>query len=89
MSEKIKAKDFNRILEEALEKDRRRRYKAMCKCRLCGKIFEIDDIDNEFFAYVETFEKTTSAYKNNEPYKVHECEDGSYGFADFIGVRKV
>lgn len=71
------------------------KYKAVFKCRLCGKEFSspnayfTDDMTNE--AGIEFFiARMCIQYNgNNLPYGHHFCENGDIGFGDLLGVRKV
>lgn len=70
-------------------------YRAIYKCRLCGQEFG-DAITNKANAEIITcmlgFEPNYKHDKLNlRGYRhiCHFCDDGSYGFADFIGFRKV
>lgn len=71
-------------------------YRAIYKCRMCGAEYA-DSLISEYEAEkcFEKFEKGKSIYRsisgrNDIPkVKVHICKDGSLGFADFIGMRKV
>lgn len=71
-------------------------YRAIYKCRLCGEEYA-DSLISEYEAEkcFEKFEKGKSIYRsisgrNDIPkVKVHICKDDSFGFSDFIGMRKV
>lgn len=69
-------------------------FEAIYKCRLCGETFN-SGITGETIAHatligfatdVDTSKITGSKILLNE---VHYCKDGSHGFADFQGFRKV
>lgn len=75
-------------------------YRAIYKCRLCGGEFEgmiFEENDNSPFYAMVNFSAGNDSFEMGyrEPpniiYKAeqHNCKDGSYGFADFIGFRKV
>lgn len=65
-------------------------YREIYKCRLCGEIFEDVGKVNEKMAFQNI---TRSVIKNMDNYitnnLVHSCTDGSFGFADFLGYRKI
>ncbi|MCM1224991.1 MAG: hypothetical protein NC548_62125 [Lachnospiraceae bacterium] len=72
-------------------------YNAIYKCRLCKEKF-YDEKDSA--EKLSNF-GITNILAQNEPveiprkphcidlHKFHNCEDGSYGFADFRGFEKV
>ena len=75
-------------------------YRTIYKCRLCGEEFEgmiFEENDNSpFYAMVNFLSGNDSVEMGyREPpniiYKAeqHNCDDGSYGFADFVGFKKV
>lgn len=71
------------------------KYRASYKCRLCGEEFE-DAIMERDTAYMGTAALTVKThFKPKEcaigihRHNTHVCDDGSYGFADFIGFKKV
>lgn len=56
------------------------KYRAVYKCRLCGKEFYGDE-------YCKTKVRSTQCiYLLPE---IHNCETGDISFADFLGLRKV
>lgn len=70
-------------------------YKAIYKCRLCGEKFE-DGTTGEAIAQavnvaISVVGNTNhvkcvrNIYKNT----THYCKDGSFGFADFQGFKKI
>ncbi len=69
-------------------------YKAIYKCRLCGKIFpkqEINGKDMELLIFdVMHFGSTQGDIGANTVWKEssHNCPDGSFGIADFQGFKK-
>ena len=70
-------------------------YRATYKCRLCGEKFEAG-ITGEFMASLCTMALAESnsvesviGTSDLHRYIPHNCKDGSYGLADFIGfIRK-
>lgn len=71
-------------------------YRAIYKCRLCGEVIPYSLIsEKEVDRCVAAFEKGKYRYnsvsgRNDIPRDVfHYCKDGSCGFADFLGFRKV
>ena len=75
-------------------------YRAIYKCRLCGGEFEgmiFEENDNSPFYAMVNFLAGNDSFEMGyrEPPNIiykseqHNCKDGSYGFADFIGFRKV
>lgn len=70
-------------------------YRAIYKCRLCGEKFETaalkKDIANlcvNTLAITEHFRLNSDEISIDRHY-IHSCSDGSYGFSDFVGFRKV
>lgn len=72
------------------------KYRAVYKCRLCGKVFTTsngyfftDDIKND--AKIELFmaRMCIQVHGNNLPYEHHVCDNGDVGFGDLLGLRKV
>lgn len=71
-------------------------YRAIYKCRLCGEEFADSLIDEEEVSRcVHAFWKGKYRYHSitgrNDILKeiFHFCDDDSYGFADFLGFKKV
>lgn len=72
-------------------------YRAIYKCRLCGEEFEEKTVNDTLaFATITAFscgaaESFDVLSENKIFYKSiqHHCKDGSYGFADFCGFKKV
>lgn len=70
-------------------------YQAIYKCRLCGEIFA-DGITGGAIAMAvnvaltvkETF-YNANTHSSGQRYMPHNCADGSMGFSDFQGFRKV
>lgn len=71
-----------------------KKIKALYKCRLCRKEFdetiELKDckiksvsFDKQILFIDEVLNTNTYAIKNQ-----HNCEDGSIGFADFLGLKR-
>ena len=63
-------------------------YQAIYKCRLCGEEFEKGEVEIE-----NAMSVIHSLVINNSTgfamrHKPHNCKNGSYGFADFLGFRK-
>ena len=70
-------------------------YRAIYKCRLCGGEFAQGITTSEDVILQNMINLVTKCgIKQNigvpvtETY-MHNCKDGSYGFADFIGFRKM
>lgn len=70
-------------------------YQAIYKCRLCGESFAdgatIEGIAmavNVALTINETF-YNSDTHSSGHRYMPHSCKDGSVGFADFQGFRKV
>lgn len=71
------------------------KYQAIYKCRLCGEEF-VDGTTGEGIAMAvnialtvnETF-YNANTHSSGHRYMPHYCKDGSMGFADFHGFRKV
>lgn len=70
-------------------------YQTIYKCRLCGEEFKGDCLE-EIIALTATFalvmkgntydiKVKNNIYKN----KIHSCKDGSIGFSDFQGFKKL
>ena len=70
-------------------------YKAIYKCRLCGEEFEDFTTGEELAQAINMalavcgntnhVKCARNLYKNT----MHYCKDGSFGFADFQGFKKV
>lgn len=70
-------------------------YQAIYKCRLCGEEFE-EGTTGDIIAMACTVALTVKdstehvrCERNLHRHMPHHCKDGSYGFADFCGFRKV
>ena len=70
-------------------------YRAIYKCRLCGEKFEDGrtGIDTAYMGCAvlvakEHFKPEGCAIGVHR-HNTHVCDDGSYGFADFVGFKKV
>lgn len=70
-------------------------YKAIYKCRLCGEEFEDcttgEDIVQAVNVALSVVGHTNHVKFARNIYKntTHYCEDGSLGFADFQGFKKI
>lgn len=70
-------------------------YRAIYKCRLCGEEF-VDGRTGKTISYMsvnglvlqESFKLKNCGIRVRR-HNIHNCLDGSFGFADFIGFRKV
>ena len=71
-------------------------YRSVYKCRLCGESFEGCGVNHELLAK----EAVTAVIFNEDTYgtlkgeclskhETHFCKDGSFGFADFQGLKKM
>lgn len=70
-------------------------YRAAYKCRLCGETFR-NAIAGEGVAQMMTLSLATVGNTKNVKYSgnlhkhaMHYCDDGSFGFADFQGFKKI
>lgn len=71
-------------------------YQAIYKCRLCGEEFcdsiidekEVDKCSNTFWRGMYIY-RSISGRNDIPKEKFHFCKDGSHGFSDFCGFRKV
>lgn len=69
------------------------KYRAVYKCRLCGKEFSVlnsyfkDDMCASKVIYLGRM--CVQNEGNNLPYEHHVCDNGDIGFADLLGARKV
>lgn len=66
------------ILVSNIKGDVMNEYKAIYKCRLCGKEF-----------YGEAYKMNGSRYPTGSIYKQHKCDDGRYGIGDLLGTYEV
>lgn len=71
-------------------------YRAIYKCRMCGEEFENgrtkgESIANSCVIAISVLGDTIKCKSpvNLHEHYVHNCKDGSFGFSDFIGMRKV
>lgn len=70
-------------------------YRAIYKCRLCGEEFEDGTTSGENAQIITCMLSVSQNYKHEKlnlhgyRHMCHFCDNGSYGFADFIGFRKV
>lgn len=66
-------------------------FKAMFKCRLCGKTFGntyTGDENLAFFILLDLIHEGKSSQPNAPKiFDYHNCDDNSYGFADFLGWK--
>lgn len=68
-------------------------YKTMFKCRLCGAIYASGGTDSESVAMQAAIESALGV-PPSEPQtpnltEIHNCINGSFGIADFLGFLKV
>lgn len=59
-------------------------YQAIYKCRLCGKEYVA-----KIIAGSEMLITDETEFCSAKMHRVHICDDGSFGLADFQGFRKV
>lgn len=65
-------------------------YRAIYKCRMCGEEYESQHtFDDEDLAQAYMTRMCIQRERYNLPFEHHVCKDGSFGFSDFIGFRKV
>lgn len=65
-------------------------FRAIYKCRMCGEEYESHHrFNNEVMAQTYMAGMCVQRSRYNLPFEHHVCKDGSLGFADFIGMRKV
>ena len=68
-------------------------YRAVYKCRLCGKVFENGITGSGCVAGIAIRLTTEDNFIQSGIYGhrhiTHNCEDGSFGFADYQGFKKV
>lgn len=70
-------------------------YQAIYKCRLCGEEFEDYRTSERNARIITCMLGIEQSYKHDElnllghRHICHFCDDGSYGFSDFIGYKKV
>lgn len=73
-------------------------YRAIYKCRLCGEEFYNAGTGDEdtaskatMYTVLESSGITPQFESRNAPiqFDLHNCKDGSYGMADFQGMKKV
>lgn len=65
------------------------KFKIIYKCRMCGKEFLKREIKDDFQAQRYLGGMCVQYKGNNLPFEFHRCEDGSFGFGDLIGCRRV
>lgn len=66
-------------------------YYAIYKCRLCKERFENQGTSTKDVAFDVTM-RTALGLKHKDPMnpcmtEVHLCKDGSFGIADFLGMK--
>ena len=73
-------------------------YRAIYKCRLCGKVFfnaGTDCKDTASKAAMYTVLESSGITPQFEfpdaptQFDFHNCKDGGYGMSDFLGMKKV
>lgn len=70
-------------------------YRAIYKCRLCGEEFEDGKIGEDIARMgvsvltVKEHFKPKGCAIGIHRHNVHHCSDGSYGFSNLVGFRKV
>lgn len=66
-------------------------YKAVYKCRLCEETFSCGKIhkENEAIKKIAKFSITIPLFPHDKGNTAHGCKDGSIGFSDFQGFKKV
>ena len=60
-------------------------YRAMYKCRLCGKVFDGGKRTSFNVATMETAKMLTGYKSSLYMTEMHHCADGAIGVADFQG----
>lgn len=66
-------------------------YQAVYKCRLYGETFSCGKIhkENEAIKKIVRISIITPLFPHDNGSTTHGCKDGSLGFADFLGFRKM
>lgn len=66
-------------------------YRAIYKCRLCGEVFcqGKKRTENESLNKIVKLSTVFPFFLHDKGYIPHGCKDGSIGFAEFLGFRKV
>lgn len=68
-------------------------FQAIYKCRLCGKIFKKGNESVGRAIGIATRLTSEDNFVQGDVYgsrhEIHNCEDGSCGFSDFQGFKKV
>lgn len=70
-------------------------YRAIYKCRMCGGEYSTAGAgENIAFQSIVGITSKDFFYPKGSGiglhrHDVHNCKDGSFGFSDFIGMRKV
>lgn len=62
------------------------KYITVCKCRLCGKEFYVDD---DWATELEAAANIIESASGQTPFEIHYCDNGDVGFGDVLGARKV
>lgn len=67
-------------------------YKAKYRCRLCGEIYygaatTFSSAAEEFIKEIESGRRIELQDGQIET-RTHRCQDGSFGFSDFLGFEK-
>lgn len=71
-----------------------KKYKALYRCRLCGKEFdetiELKDCKIKAISFGKQILIVDDVLNMNtfDIQNQHNCEDGSIGFSDFLGLKK-
>lgn len=66
-------------------------YQAVYKCRLCGETFSCGKMykENEVIKKIVRISIITPLFPHDNGSTAHGCKDGSLGFADFQGFKKI
>lgn len=68
-------------------------YKAIYKCRLCGKLFEKEYVSTGKAVGITGRLVNEDSFAKGDVfgsrYAIHNCKDYSCGFADFQGFKKI
>lgn len=67
------------------------KYKTIYKCRLCGEVFcqGENHTENESLNKIVNIGTVFPLFPHDKGYIPHGCKDGSIGFSEFLGFRKV
>lgn len=82
------------LQEDEKIKDQITMYKAIYKCRLCGEEFSTEEFEDNLFVDIAHFALMKEDYSIHgrtlyARHLRHNCIDGSVGFSDFQGFKKV